>query len=342
MGDEHNALVVFVDIRGFTKWSEANEVYINLGRFIIGFMNILRKRFPEPVYQLRPRGDGALLVHQPPGRQTMGETSALLGRLMRVIANVEREFQKLCTDFGKIVGHGANLALGWGVVRGNVFPVEEDWAGHNLNKCARLCSEARPFGIIVDADDFPDLPKEARHLVKQVRRLRGIGDIPVWVSPEIATTFIPRERLRETPEVHVAGMCFAEDTDKHIRVLLARRAIDRALFPGKIEGCGGQLRHSESFTEGVRRHFHLEFGIDVQVLPEHCFYEIRQPEVPVIPGIRYLCRQIGDSTPASHNHSEVWWATEEELRRTPAPEFVGDLKQETIQLLNEYRLRTSS
>lgn len=339
MTDEHNALVIFVDVRGFTKWSEVNEVYINLEHFISGFMGILRKRFPEPSFQLRSRGDGALLVQPLPGRRTTGENAALLGRVLTTIAKVDRQFKKHCQEFGKTVGHSSNLALGWGLVRGNVFPVDDDWAGHNLNKCARLCGEARPFGVVVDADDFPDLPKEGRELVKQVRRLRGIGDVPVWVSPEIATTFVPRERLRETPEVHVAGLCFAEDTDRQIRVLLARRALDRELFPGKIEGCGGQLRHSESFTEGVRRHFRLEFDIDVQVLPDHCFYEIRQPETPIIPGIRYLCRQVGDSRPTSHNHSSVWWASEDELRRIPAPEFVGDLKQEAIHLLDEYRRR---
>lgn len=222
-----------------------------------------------------------------------------------------------------------------------MFQVGKDWAGHNLNKCARLCSEARPFGVVVDADDFSEVPKE-RPLVRQVRRLRGIGEVRVWVTPEIATQFIPRERLRETPEVHVAGMCLTEaGTDHGIRVLLARRAVDRQLFPGKIEGCGGQLRHSENFTDGVRRHFQSEFGIDVEVLYEHCFYfyEIRQPDTPVIPGIRFLCRRIGDNEPRSANHSEVWWASEEELRQLPGPAFVGDLKQETIQLLNEYRRR---
>lgn len=52
---------------GSPKWSEANEVYINLEHFISGFMAILRKRFPGPHFQLRSRGDGALLVQRLPG-----------------------------------------------------------------------------------------------------------------------------------------------------------------------------------------------------------------------------------------------------------------------------------
>lgn len=61
MAEEQSALVVFVDVRGFTKWSEVNEVFINLGYFVSGFMSILRKRFPD--FQLRPRV---------PGRQGLG------------------------------------------------------------------------------------------------------------------------------------------------------------------------------------------------------------------------------------------------------------------------------
>jgi hypothetical protein len=36
------ALVIFTDVPGFTKWSEANEVFVNLDRFVSGFLRILR------------------------------------------------------------------------------------------------------------------------------------------------------------------------------------------------------------------------------------------------------------------------------------------------------------
>lgn len=103
----------------------------------------------------------------------------------------------------------------------------DDWTGHNLSKWSRLCKEARPFGVVIDRDDFPDLPRNVRGLLPQVRRLRGIGDVRAWVSTEIATQFVPRERLRETPEVHIAGTCFEEEVHGKQRLLFARRAESR-------------------------------------------------------------------------------------------------------------------
>lgn len=337
MAEDRSALVIFVDVRGFTRWSEANEIFINLEEFVVGFLDILRRRF-ESDFQVKPLGDGALLVSLLPEHQASREMQNLLGHTLANINRVEKEFNKHCGDFARRVGHAASLNLGWGIVRGKIIRVGDDWAGHNLNKCSRLCSEARPFGVVIDRDDFPTLPREARGLVAQIRRLRGIGDVPVWVSAEISNQFVPRERLRESPEVHVAGTCFTEDRNGSIRILLARRSMDRQLFPGKLEGCGGQLRYSETFTEGVQRHFRLEFGIDVEVLPSfHCFYEIREANAPVIPGIRFLCKKIGDNQPSSVNHSDLQWTSEQEFRQIPAQNFVGGLKGEVIDLLEKYR-----
>jgi isopentenyldiphosphate isomerase/class 3 adenylate cyclase len=331
-------LVLFTDVRGFTKWSEANEVFVNLRDFVDGFMKILRRRFKAPDFEIRPRGDGALLYAAVEPDLSRREVTRLLGRTLTTIRHVEEDFARHCAEFGRRVGHGADLHLGWGVVRGRAIPVDEDLAGHNINKCARLCSEARPYGIIIDRDDFPDLPQVAQGFVDQVRILRNVGEVRVWVSPEIASQFVGREHLRETPEVHVAGTCFTEDSAGRIRLLVARRSAERRLFPGLWEGCGGQLRRSETFVSGVRRHFSQELGLDVEVLEGlHCFYSINEPDEPVIPGIRFLCRRVGSAEPASANHSAFAWVTEEEFREMPAEEFVGELKAEVTALLGRYR-----
>ena len=338
MAEDLTALVVFVDVRGFTKWSEANEVFINLDYFVAGFLDILKKHFPEDSYNHKPLGDGALIVSKHSAQQTPRAMTSLLGRTLTIIARVERDFVKHCSEFAKRVGHPANLNLGWGLVHGKIIRVGGDWAGHNLNKCSRLCNEARPFGVVVDRDDFPELPKEAKGYVAQVRRLRGIGEAPVWVTSEIASQFVPRERLRETPEVHVAGTCFTEDQDGNVKLLFARRSPDRQLFPGKLEGCGGQLRYSESFVDGVARHFRSELNLDVRVLEDfHRFYEIRQPDSPIIPGIRFLCQQVGDNEPKSAHHTEIVWVSENEFRKMNAQDFVGHLKTQVIELLEDYK-----
>lgn len=338
MAEDATVLAMFTDIRGFTKWSEANEVFINLDQFITGFMTILTKRFPEPEYKLKPLGDGAMLLSILPERAGEKDIIRTLTKTLTLISAVEQDFQKHCEAFARRVGHATDLRLGWGVVRGKVIQMGTDWTGHNLSKCSRLCNEARPFGLVIDRDDFPELPKNTHGLVEQVRRLRGIGDVRVWVSKEIATQFVPREKIRETPEVHVAATCFREDRPGHYRLLFARRAEDRRLFPGKLEGCGGQLRYSESFTEGVQRHYLQELGIDVEVFPEHHkFYEIRVPNEPLIPGIRFLCKQVGNAEPHSVNHSEILWVDEQDFHNLASEEFVGALKHETIELLNAYK-----
>ena len=93
--------------------------------------------------------------------------------------------------------------------------------------------------------------------------------------------------LAEHLEVHVAGMCYRRLQGTWF-VLLQRRARDRELFPGLLEGCGGRLRPRESFRDGVFRHFATELGVKVLVLSTHEFYEIPCSDGP-IPGIRFLC-----------------------------------------------------
>lgn len=336
-----SALVIFVDVRGFTRWSEVNEVFVNLDRFVSGFLEILRNRFPEPEYAFKPLGDGALLVSELQDNLTQREVTRLLTNVLATIEKTEKDFLKHCQDFARQVGHSADLSLGWGVVRGKVIRVGSDWAGHNLNKCSRLCAQARPFGIVIDQDDFPELPRSARGMSSQRLKLDGIGEISVWVTDEIASQFLPRELLRETPEVHVAGTCITEDSNGQITLLVARRAAERRLYPGKLEGCGGQLRSSETFSEGVRRHFAKEMNLDVDVLEQfHVFYEIREPNEPVIPGIRFLCTRIGSDEPRSSNHSELRWLMEDQFRKTPSGEFVGNLKREVIHLLESYKQAT--
>lgn len=147
-----------------------------------------------------------------------------------------------------------------------------------------------------------------------------------------------RERVRHDPEVHIAGICIDARGKKGLRLLLARRAKTRKWFPDKIEGCGGQLARSESFVDGVRRHFRLEMGIEVRVLPDlHCFYQILLPNEPLVPGIRFLCERVDDKAPESKNHSEVWWASESAFRSIPADKFVENMKEEVLGLLAKYK-----
>jgi ADP-ribose pyrophosphatase YjhB (NUDIX family) len=154
---------------------------------------------------------------------------------------------------------------------------------------------------------------------------------------------VPREKLRQRPEVHVAGLCLDTSSRRGIKLLIAERVPGRALYGGKWEGCGGQLAPGETFAEDVRRHFRLELGLEVRVLEDfHCFYKIVRRDEPLIPGIRFLCELAGAPPAAieSPNHSEVHWVSEAEFRRMAARQFTGGLHGEVINLLGRYKEAT--
>ena len=92
-------------------------------------------------------------------------------------------------------------------MRGVAKQLNDVFIGATFNKCARLWDLARPFGIVIERHDFPTLPQNAPYrFVAQIRKLEGIvDDVNVWVTNEIATQFIPREKIREAPEVHIAA-----------------------------------------------------------------------------------------------------------------------------------------
>ncbi|HJT76197.1 MAG TPA: NUDIX domain-containing protein [Gemmataceae bacterium] len=329
------ALVLFTDIRGFTNWSEANEVFANLTAFVPQFLELVKGHFPGCL--VKGLGDGAMIVRE---IEPDLDAAAVLRETLATMEQMDEGFRVLCRGFADRFGQETDLRLGWGVVRGAVKKIRNDYVGHNVNKAARLCDQARPWGVVIDRDDFPDVTATRRYtFYGQTRRLAGLTrDVNVWVTEEIGSQFITRERLRETPEVHVAGLCIDVSSRKGLLLLLAKRVERRRLFGGLIEGCGGQLARSESFAEGVARHFRLEMGIEVRVLTDiHCFYEIREPNEPLIPGIRFLCERVGDKDPRSVNHEWVRWVAEKDFRNMPANEFIPGLKDQWIELLDKYK-----
>jgi hypothetical protein len=53
--------------------------------------------------------------------------------------------------------------------------LENDFVGSNLNKSARLCDAARPFGIVLDRDDFATVPPfEDLEFFPQIRKLGSL------------------------------------------------------------------------------------------------------------------------------------------------------------------------
>lgn len=267
----------------------------------------------------------------------------LLGEAVKCIQWTDNEFGKICKQLSIEHGSQVPLRLGWGITKGHIKNAGDDYIGSDINKSARLCSIARPFGIVVDRDDFPVLPQFGKRFtstfVPQVRRLKGLHElINVWVTKEIASQFVTREDLRETPEVHVAGLCFKKENGI-VLGLVSKRAANRRLFPNLYEGCGGQLARNELFATGVARHYKLEMGIDVNVIEDvHEFYHIQYPEEPNIPGICFLCEYKGGD-PKSGNHSETRWVSKNDIETMQPEQFISGVKERFIRFLAIFEKR---
>ncbi len=338
-----HATIIFADIRGFTQWSSDVEVSEHLGSFLQQFYTIVRNHFSGAF--IKELGDGVMIVDEMQEEEiptTEENVANLIQSILLKISGVGGTFATICREFAMRYGFSANLHLGWGVTRGRVIKMSEpraDYLGANINKCSYLCGIARPWGIVMDREDFTELsPSAPFQFIPQERKLAGMAKtIPVWVTLEIANEFIPREQLRQTPEVHVAGVCIRQENGT-IKVLVAKRTADRDLYPGLYEGCGGQLASGESLAEGVERHFKYEMGIDVEVLKDfYTLYEIREPGEPLISGIRMLCR-YQQGTPTSPRHSEILWVTEDELNTMAEDAFIPGLKAQMLGLIERYRM----
>lgn len=330
-----DAIIIFTDIRGFTEWSENIEVFQYSPELIEAYYQSLKSFFSD--YTFKSLGDGALLI-KTMDTVTVEGVNAEIKIILHSIQCVQKDFNTSCREFSKKRGQDTRLYLGWGITRGAVNEMSKgrnnvDYIGSNINKASRLCDMARPFGIVIDKEDFSDIgDNETFTFSLQKRRVKSlINPVPVWVTSEIAEAFHTRETLKETPEVHVAGFCYKIEDDK-IKILLAYRNENRKLYPSKIEGCGGQLRYSETFEQGAARHFRQEMNITVSVHSDvYLLYSIQLPQHPVIPGVVFLCRYV-EGEPSSKNHSKVEWVELEKIRDMDNELFIPTVKKEIFDL----------
>lgn len=340
VGKQVSALVIFVDIRGFTAWSDHHEVASHLDDFVEGFERLLEEHFPASTFHAKSTGDGAMLVKELETDLLQGDRldELLKDALDRIVA-FERGFVVQCSRFGERVGQPSELPLGWGITRGHAWRVRNDFYSANVNKAARICDAARPSGIVISKADFPRLPNVNGFVFEeQARVLRGLDLEKVWITSVAARGLSPREQVREMPEVHVAGVCI--DQKPSLRLLLARRAANRELYPGRWEGCGGQLKLNDTFVEGVRRHFRAEMKMDVEPIEDvHCFYTINQANTSLIPGIRFLCARVDTAEPAPipDRHSEIRWITEKDFKALPERELIPGFREEVLLLLKQFK-----
>jgi class 3 adenylate cyclase len=182
--EERNCCYVVADIRGFTAWMSANDLFV-VARLIPSLWRTLSDLFPRSNgHHIKLLGDGGLIVTPSSGKKANRQLRSILDS----IAEAERCFGNECRRVGDQLGCDISLNLGWGVSRGLglYFPQFDDYLSQDVNKAARLVAVARPHGVIVDREDFPTLPSEYRDRFRQSTVvLNGVGPCKAWLSEEV-------------------------------------------------------------------------------------------------------------------------------------------------------------
>jgi len=328
------ALILFVDIRGFTTWSADPDVHDNVVEFVQHFDALIKANFAD-FYQ-KFLGDGAMLVKE---LAHDDDPVRVLTLALDLIEATRAGFGRFCDDFYTRHGARTELHLGWGITRGDVWRnrVEHhsDYLGRNINEAAKLCGKARPHGIAIDADDFRLLPEAyAERFSSERLSLDGFqSDVDAWVTGEIAERLHPRGVFHEQPEVFVSGVCVRRERGQ-LEVLVMKRGFQREFYPGLLEvTTGGQLAKDETLVHGVQRHFERELGVEVDVDESNfAIYQFGNREREVIPGIRYLC-WYRSGQPHLVSYEEFHWMSVDKFRETPDVEFLPGLKPDVLSML---------
>jgi len=336
--------VINVDIRSFSKWAKNNEAYapILVGRFY----KFLQEKFLEIKEDIdktlfKPLGDGGLLIFgfkEIPADSPKKISDEILSaedknRIEEIISFV---CEKIPSQFSHQIirpvseagGRAESLAIGIGISFGilKIINLDDagkkiDFFGNAINLASRLCSEARPQGIVIDVEGLPFLEQSLKSQNYTIAEImpKGFPPIKVAFSPEVKEISLKKPRKREDfqhhIEVHVAALCFKEENTQ-LYILAGKRKKTRALYPGLWEFGGGQVHVGETFEGAIKRQLWEEFGVKAEVLTPFATYSIPpKGERALIPGLRFICYCVDDSSlkEEGEEHDIIKWIPVEDI-----------------------------
>jgi class 3 adenylate cyclase len=185
------ALPIFVDMRGFTKWSSMITGSDGIRVVLQEFYTLIREHFTTAIF-IKFLGDGAMVILEPPLPESLGDVESLLSSVLTMCKGVDLSFSRICEKFSLQYGEITPLCLGWGISRGTIYVLEKpekDYVGMNVNIASRLCSKARPGGVIITREDFPSLGENSSlpyMLQERTILLEGISNaVLVWTSEQV-------------------------------------------------------------------------------------------------------------------------------------------------------------
>jgi 8-oxo-dGTP diphosphatase len=97
-------------------------------------------------------------------------------------------------------------------------------------------------------------------------------------------------------------------------VLLCRRSLERAWYPGVWDLPGGHIELAESPQEALVRELREEIGVTVRVPGNDCHFRLSTEDFDM--QVWVITEWVGDPTNKSpHEHDEISWFSESSARR---------------------------
>ena len=252
--------IIFTDIRGFTKMCEEATIALRSNSFLSQFYSIIERKFVGG--QIKYLGDGAMII-----------TEFDIDVILHNIYKVRKQFEAIWNNFRKDVGVEGNLHLGFGIARGPLLEIMrdiqnfitlKDYISPRINLASRLCSLARPEGIIIHHRSFNELPEDYRgnfqmSVLKNIPGIERQQDLRCWVEHKVEL----REQkqtlvLNLDVEVHIAGVAI-----RNSKVLLCKRTANREIAASKWSLPGGKFNGAVSFEKALQEIFKKDVGLEI-------------------------------------------------------------------------------
>ncbi len=196
-GRSEFVIVVFVDVRGFTRFSkitESPDSAMFIKRF---YLKLLWDYFPDASF-CRPTGDGLMLIFRYDEANLPEVSKSILDACVRCLS----EFSMMFTS-DPMINFDVPQNIGFGIARGTACCLhagEEsiDYSGHLLNLAQALLDLARPSGIVIDGgfrvEMIPDglKPDFQRQLIY----------ITAMAESEPVEVFVQRDFVRLPAKAH--------------------------------------------------------------------------------------------------------------------------------------------
>jgi class 3 adenylate cyclase len=146
-GTAEMVLVVFLDIRGFTRFATTKESAETAEFLRHIFLRITEQYYPDHDY-FKPTGDGLLIIENLKRSTVHDAVNTAVAKSLELVAS----FPDLCDD-DLMINFATPNDLGIGLARGVATALVSegrilDYSGRPLNTASRMLDIARPKGVV--------------------------------------------------------------------------------------------------------------------------------------------------------------------------------------------------